>query len=303
MSLYNKYRPQIFEEVKGNEDAVKSLQQIIIKNDPPHVYLFQGGTGCGKTTLAYILGRELGCVGADLKEIDSGQFRGIDTVRDIRSNSSYKPIEGKRRGWILDECHKMTADAQNAMLKILENPPTHTFFFLCTTEPQKLIEPIRGRCLVYQVKTLNDQQMIGLLKSIVRKEDETLAREVYEQIAQDSLGHPRNAINILEQVLSVPFERRLSIAQKSAAEQSAAIELCRALIRRAKWKEISAILTGLKDQEPETIRRIVLGYCQAVLLKNDNILAGFIMERMIEPFYNTGFPGLVFACYSITKNE
>jgi DNA polymerase III subunit gamma/tau len=301
MSLYNKYRPQTFEEVKGNEDAVESLRNTIAKSTISHAYLFQGPTGCGKTTLAYIFARALGCVGNDLKEIDSGQFRGIDTVRDIRSNSSYKPIEGKRRGWVLDESQKMTIDAQNAMLKILENPPEHTFFFLCTTEPQKLIEPIRGRCIIINVHTLNNSQMIGLLKGIVRKEGETLAREVYEQIAQDSLGHPRNAINILEQVLSVPVERRLSIAQKSAFEQSAAIELCRSLIRGARWKEVSTILLGLKDQEPETIRRIILGYCQAVLLKNDDMRAGLIMENMLEPFYNTGFPGLVFACYSIMK--
>jgi len=107
----------------------------------------------------------------------------------------------------------------------------------------------------------------------------------------------------LEQVLKANPEKREEIAKQAAFEQSQSIDLCRALMKKASWKEVSAILNGLKDQEAEGIRRVVLGYCQAVLLKGDVIWAGRIMEEFINPFYDSGFPQLVFACYSITKDK
>jgi DNA polymerase III subunit gamma/tau len=304
MSLYHKYRPQTLEEVKGNTDIILSLQNMLLtKEKCPHSFLIYGETGCGKTTIGRIIAKELGCKGYDFREVDSGQFRGIDTIREIRENATYQPLEGDCRVWLLDEVHKATNDAQNALLKILEDPPSHAYFILCTTDPQKLLSTIRGRCQQFQVKPLNEQQMVGLLRNISRGEKERIPLEILEQISQNSLGHPRNAIQILEQVLSVPLEKRAEVALKAAEEQSEIIELCRALLQRSNWKLISKVLLNLKDQEPETIRRIILGYMQSVLLKSDNVQAGFIMEQMIEPFYNTGFPGLTFACYSIYKSE
>jgi len=145
--------------------------------------------------------------------------------------------------------------------------------------------------------------MFGLLRRTVREEKAELDKEVYDQIIKDSHGLPRNALQILEQVLAVPTEQRLEIARQSALIESQSIDLCRALIKRAPWKTIAGILNGLKDQEPESIRRAILGYCQSILLKGgDNDVAGLIMEMCMEPFYNSGFPQLVFVCYSITKN-
>lgn len=303
MSLYHKYRPSTLDQVRGNEETIESIQKMLSKTDPPHVYLLIGPTGCGKTTIARIIAGMLDCNGNDLKEIDSGQFRGIDTIREIRQNCSYLPLEGKGRGWILDEFQKLTGDAQNASLKLFEDPPAHAYFFICTNEPQKVIETIKGRCIIFTMQLLNDSDMSGLLRKIVRNEGETLAKEVYEQIVQDAQGHPRNAINILEMVLSSPSEKRLNIAKQTAEKQNQAIELCRALIKRARWGEVSKILNGLRTEEPETIRRIVLGYFQSVLLKDDNVTAGLILEMMEEPFYNGGFPLLVLACYRIVKND
>jgi DNA polymerase III gamma/tau subunit len=205
-------------------------------------------------------------------------------------------------GVLVHNCAKMTNAAQNAFLKILEDTPKSVYFILATTDPEKLLSTIKGRCQQFQVKPLTDSQMFSLLRRIVREEGETLEQEVYDQIIQDSLCHPRNALQILEQVLSVAPERRLEMAKQTAEVQSQAIELCRALIKHESWNKVNKILVGLKGQEEETIRRIVLGYCQAILLKEDNTRAGLIMEEMFDPFYNTGFPGLVFKCYSITKN-
>lgn len=193
----------------------------------------------------------------------------------------------------------MTGDAQSAFLKALEDTPNHVYFILCTTDPQKLLPTIRGRCTTLNMEPLSDTYMMRLLRQVVKAEGETLSKQIYEQIIQDAQGHPRNALQVLDQVIRVPGEKRLEIAQRTAEEQSQVIELCRALIKNEGWSKIRVILTGLKGQDPENIRRAVLGYCQAVLLKSENQKAALIMDEFIEPFYNTGFPGLVFACYSI----
>jgi DNA polymerase-3 subunit gamma/tau len=297
MSLYNKYRPKSLSEVKGNSDLVATLDKMLSGKEIPHAFLLHGETGTGKTTIARIIADRLGCVGKDLTEVDSGQFRGIDTIREIRSNSNYQPLEGKCRVWILDECHRNTSDAQAGLLKILEDSPKNAYFILCTTDPQKLLPAIRGRCIQLQTTPLDERQMYALLLGIVKAEGDSLKSDIINQIIQDSMGLPRNAINILEQVLSASEDRRLIVAQKTAEKQSQVIELCRALIKQESWNRVNKILTGLKDQDPENIRRAVLGYCQAILLKDKNDIAGLVMENFIDPFYNSGFPGLVFACY------
>lgn len=304
MSLYLKYRPNSLGQIKGNADIISTLD-VMLSNlkTCPHVFLLHGESGTGKTTIARIIANRLGCIGSDYKEVDTADFRGIDTIREVRKNAYFKPMEGSCRVWVLDEIHKMTGDAQNALLKILEDTPSHVYFILCTTDPQKLLPTIKGRCSQFQTKPLNEAQMYGLLRGIVKKENEILEKEVYDQIIQDSLGHPRNALQILDQVLCVPSERRLEIAKQTAEQQSQAIELCRALLRGAGWKEISVILNGLKDQEPETIRRCVLGYCQAVLLKGDVPICGLILEEFMEPNFTNGFPQLLLSCYSVIKNK
>lgn len=304
MSLYLKYRPDTLEQVKGNAETIEALEKMLSDLDEcPHVFLFHGPTGCGKTTLARIIATRLGCVGSDFNELDIADLRGIDNVRDIRNSSYYRPMEGPVRVWLLDEIQKMTGDAQNAMLKILEDTPKHVYFILCTTDPQKLISTIRGRCQQFQVKLLTEQQMLGLLRNVCRKEEQTVEREILEHIVRSAEGHPRNALNILEQVIAVSPENRLEVAQKQAEQQAQMIDLCRALLNHEGWKKVSGILTGIKDQDPETIRRVVLGYCQSVLLGGDKEIAGLIMELFMEPTYNSGFPQIVFNCYSITKNK
>jgi len=279
MSLYHKYRPPTLEDIRGNSDMIPILQEMLSdKTKCTHAFLLYGPTGCGKTTIGRII------------------------AKDFRENSQFKPLEGSCRVWLIDECHKLTNDAQNALLKILEDTPQHVYFILCTTEPQRLLGTIKGRCSQFQVKPLNERQMFGLLRSVVKAENESMVKTVYEQIAQDSFGHPRNALQILDQVLRVDVEQRLEVAQRSAEEQSQSIELCRALVAGGAWKEVRVILNGLKDQEPESIRRHVLGYAQGVLLKGDNIRAGLVLEEFVEPFWNSGYPGLVHACYAAIKN-
>jgi len=202
---------------------------------------------------------------------------------------------------LIDESHRLTVDAQNALLKALEDTPSHVYYILATTDPQKLLATIKGRCSQYTVVPLKEKEMYRLLRTVVKKEKETLASEIYEQIIQDSQGHPRNALQILDQVLGVVPEERLELAKRAAEQQSQVIELCRALLSATGWKRIANILSGLKDEDPESIRRAVLGYCDSILLKGENDRAGIVMDEMIESFYDSGWPGLTFACYKITR--
>ncbi len=204
---------------------------------------------------------------------------------------------------LVHNCHKMTNDAQNALLKILEDTPKHVYFILCTTDPQKLLKTIKGRCSSYQMELLSDKQMLKLLRRVVIAEDEKIEREVYEQLVQDAQGHPRNALQVLEQVLNVEPDLRLDAAKRKAEEYSEAIQLCRALIEGKSWKVIAGILKGLKSQDPEGIRRIVLGYAQAVLLNSGNPQAAVVLECFMEPFYNSGFPQVTHACYLVVMEE
>ena len=308
MALYQKHRPNTFEDVVGNQETISTLSTMVRdKETCPHAFLLTGPTGCGKTTIGRIIVQELGCSEHDYKEVDSADFRGIDTIRDIRKQSRFRPMAGEVKVWLIDECHKMTGDAQNALLKILEDTPKHVFFILATTDPQKLIPTIKGRCSTFAVKPLGEKEMKRLLRRVAKEEVATdstgLTKEIYEQIVMDSLGHPRNALQILEQVLRTDPEKRLEVARRAAEEQSQSIELCRALLKGpgTSWKEVATILQGLKDQDAESIRRHVLGYCQSVLLRGSNDQAAKVIEEFWEPLYNIGFPGLVYACYS-SKN-
>lgn len=302
MSLYLKYRPNDLKEVYGNE-GLKTTLEAMFQNlaTCPHSFLLTGESGCGKTTIGRIIARRLGCSDYDFSEIDSADFRGIDTVRDIRYKAGFKPQKGSCRVWLIDECHKMTNDAQNALLKILEDTPAHVYFILCTTDPQKLLSTIRGRCSQFQVQPLKDDQMRRLLIRTARKEGFKVEEQVLDQIVMDALGHSRNALQILDQVLRVPEDQQLEIARQSAEQQSQAIELCRALVNRDSWKKVAGILEGLRTQEPESIRRVVLGYAQAVLLKKENDQAAAVIESFWEPTYDIGFPGIVFSCYQTIK--
>ena len=303
MSLYNKYRPKSFDEVRGNKQTVETLRNLLQSASHPQVYLLHGPTGCGKTTIGRIIANTLHCSTMDYHELNTADFRGIDTVRDIRKQVSFRPVQGDVKVWLIDECHKLTNDAQNAILKLLEDVPRNTYFILTTTDSQKLLPTIKGRCSQFQVSPLSERDMKRLLHHITTSEGETLEREVYEQIIRDSLGYPRNALQILEQVLNTPSEHRLEVAHKTAEQQSESIKLCRALIKGESWKSVSTILKGLKGEDPESIRRHVLGYSQSVLLGGENDVAARVIEAFWEPLYNIGFPGLVYACYDVIQNR
>ena len=306
MSLYKKYRPSNLDEIVGNKEIIASLQKLVKKKTIPQTILFTGETGCGKTTLARILAKELKAKNS-LIELDSAQFNGIDVIRDIRKKSRFIPIDGGAKVFIIDEVHQLSRQAMEGFLKELEDTPKNVYYFLCTTNPEKLLPTIKGRCIQYQLDVLSDKDMRYLLERVAAKEKEDVNDKVYKAIIKKANGHPRNALNLLQQTLSVPSKKRIKVIETFEQEENDSIELCRSLIKQEGFKAAQTILKGLKTQNAESIRRHVLGYCQSVLLgnnyKDSHRRAAMLVEEFSTPTYDSGFVSIVAACYSYYYSE
>lgn len=302
MSYHLKYRPDSLDEMYGNETTISTLKGML-KKDFPHSMLFYGTTGCGKTTLARILANELDCAPGDVVEYNSANFRGIDTIRKIAHDCQFPPLGSPIKVYIIDECHKLTGDAQTAFLKTLEDTPDHVYFFLCTTHPQKLLREIRNRCSPIQVDPLNSENMMALFQHILEEEGESIKDEILDVIIKQAEGIPRMGLQKLKQVVDTPRKKRMKIARKAIEEDTEAYELCKMLMsKKATWDGIRKILNGMNRAEYEGARRSVMGYATNALLKyNDNPKAGLILEEFCEPMYDAGFPALVRACYAVYK--
>lgn len=318
MPLHLDHRPTKIDEIVGKENAklVESLHSLMARRDGdhPHSYLLTGPSGCGKTTIARILADHYGCNGMNLKEVDSADFRGVDTIREIRRLAGLRPVAGApARGFILDECHQLTKDAQEALLKVLEDTPKHVYFFLCTTEEDKLKTTLRNRCTQYTVRPLGETEMMQFLRRMCLKiEKKPPPVPVLEAIQRDSLGSPRAALVVLDQIIDLEPDKMLDVATRAAAEHNEIIDLCRLLVRGAPWADVAGVLAGLNRNEAEKVRMTVLSYCTTVMLGARDETArslltrarcALILDAFREPMWNAGFAGVLLASYEVVRED
>ena len=222
-SLYRKWRPQVFEDIIGQKHITQTLINAISLNRIAHAYIFSGPRGVGKTTTARILAKSLNCekgptvhpcnkcekciritdgYSLDVIEIDGASNRGIDDIRDLRNKVKFAPAEGKYKVYIIDEVHMLTTEAFNALLKTLEEPPSHVIFIFATTAPHKIPNTILSRCQWFNFRRIPLQEIITKLKMISKDEELNIDDKALNIIARNSTGSMRDAESTLDQVIA-----------------------------------------------------------------------------------------------------
>ena len=224
-SLYRKYRPLTFESVVGQQHIVSTLQHAVTEGRLSHAYLFCGPRGTGKTTMARILAKALLCQKAhgdhgcmpdgtcpeceaiaegthpDVYELDAASRTGVDSVREEIINSvNFAPVRGNYKVYIIDEVHMLTTQAFNALLKTLEEPPSHVVFVLCTTDPQKLLDTILSRCQRFDFHRISNEDILARMRYVCEQEDFSYDEEALEIVAKHARGGMRDALSTLEQL-------------------------------------------------------------------------------------------------------
>ena len=294
------YRPSTFEEMIGNKSTIESLEKKLLDEKRPHTYLFSGQSGCGKTTAARIMSKELGGTENSIIEINCSNDNGVDTARSIIAQMSTRPFDGGILVFILDELHMTSKNFQNALLKPLEDVTSWTYFFLCTTNPEKLLTTVKSRASKFIFEAPSKREMVRYMGKIVREEEKECGLKVLNEIAEKSESKPRECLTTLEIVLELDSEeKQLKAIQKTTNNTTSIKELCRLLLKPTPWGIVASKLKEIEG-EPESIRRAVLGYMAAVLLGgSDNPKAGLIIECFADNYYDTGKAGLIKSCYDI----
>lgn len=223
--LYRKYRPQLFGEVAGQDHIIQTLSNSIKSGHISHAYLFSGPRGCGKTTTARIMAKALNCLerkadaaepcgkcsscteiaqgnSMDLIEIDAASHRGIDDIRELRDGIKYVPSKSRYKVFIIDECHQLSKDAANALLKTLEEPPAHAIFILATTELHKMLPTILSRCQRFDFRKLRIDELVTRLRKLADQENAKIDKAALELVALNAGGSVRDAESLLGQVIS-----------------------------------------------------------------------------------------------------
>ena len=232
VALYRAYRPQKFSEVVGQEHVIKTLQNAIKLNKVAHAYLFCGPRGTGKTTLAKIMAKAMNCengpttepcceceickgitkgIVSDVIEIDAASNNSADDIRSLRETVKFLPSQGRYKIYIIDEVHMLSAAAFNALLKTLEEPPSHVIFILATTEPYKLPNTILSRCQRFDFSSISLDDILKRLKIVAEEENIKISNEALHQIALSAEGGMRDALSLFDQAISYSVNDEITL--------------------------------------------------------------------------------------------
>jgi len=270
-ALYRKYRPHTFDEVRDQEHIVSVLKSAIAKDAIPHALLFSGGRGTGKTTLARIFANALQTSEEDVYEIDAASNRGIDDIRALREAVYTAPYNSKYKVYIIDEVHMLTKEAFNALLKTLEEPPSHVIFILATTEMDKLLDTIISRCQVFTMRAPSRAVLATMLVEVAKEESFTLLPEAADLIALAADGSFRDALSILQKVLLLGEDKVSDVDEVAAVIGAPKRALLGQFVDALATKDAAAALSVIHTAREahtdiELFTRLVLEQVRYVLL-------------------------------------
>src|ERR1700686_5349264 len=270
--LARKYRPQKFSDVIGQEHVTRTLQNAIAQERIAHGYIFSGHRGIGKTTVARILAMSLNCRSSsdnkpvaetcgvcdscieiragnavDVIEIDAATNRGIDEIRELREGARYRPARDRFKIYILDEAHQITDAAFNALLKTLEEPPSHMVFMLATTQPEDIPQTIRSRCQHFSFRAVRFEEILGQLKDLVGREGIEADEDALALLAEAGDGSIRDALSILDQAIACCNGRLTAetVRQLAGSAPSTVLEEVMQAVARSSSEEVLRLVDRL----------------------------------------------------------
>lgn len=290
-ALYNRYRPQRFDELIGQEHVVRTLQNALVHNRLSHAYLFSGERGTGKTTAARLLAKAVNCLEGiqaetcgscehcqaiasgsflDLIEMDAASHRGIDDIREIRELTQFAPGAGRYRVYIIDEVHQLSAPAKDALLKTLEEPPPQTLFVLATTEPHRVPATIRSRTQHLTFRRIGVVELTAQLRSIAETEGAEIEEAALHTLARNAGGSARDAVSLLDQALAYSDNEATADAVNSMlglTGRDAVIQLLGHLMDGDAAAGLQAIGQAIEDgTSPNTLRQQIIDILRDILI-------------------------------------
>jgi len=268
-SLHTRFRPTRFKDVLGNEDQVMAFYNAI-KAKRQQTFLLVGPSGVGKTTLARIGCKTLGCIAPfGVSEINASKYTGVEDMRAVEDMTVYHAFGSPVRGIIVDECHSLSSQAWQSLLKATEEPPKHVYWFFCTTNPMKIPATVQTRAMSFNLNLIAEDKIRELVENVAVKAEIALPKGVVGLIAREAQGSPRQALVYLEKVRSEPDLEAAERALDKIAAGVDAIELSRYLVAGGKlsWAKCSYLLEQIQknEEDPEGVRIVAVNYTQKAL--------------------------------------
>ena len=325
-ALYRRFRPKVFEDVVGQDQAIAILKNQIASSNIAHAYLFTGTRGTGKTSTAKIFARAVNCLNTedsnpcnqcavcegiltenimDVIEIDAASNNGVDNVREIRENVKYPPSKGRYKIYIIDEVHMLSTGAFNALLKTLEEPPSYVIFILATTEPHKIPATILSRCQRFDFKPVKIIEIMKMLGSICEDLGLNYEEEALRLIALNSDGALRDALSILEQCISFT-EDTLTYNNVVSILGMVNYEFIFNLVNKIAEKDTSSVLTLINQiiMEGKDIGQLmkdIISHFRSILLAKMNVEIDEIVSLPEERQNHLKEQGKLFTINQITS--